>query len=292
MLPPSKDPGPQRLVDAVHGDTGWLAVGGTGSRPLVLTSGDGGSWAAAPTGKAFDGHVAPSAAAAGGSGYVVVGNGDGTSAAAWTSPDLKTWTRAGNAGKGDLDGARDAPKWMSDVAAGPSGFVAVGGRTDAKTSRPALWTSPDGKRWTLSPSAPVLPPGSAQGSLTKIVARGDVLLATGVAGSSVFAALSADGGRTWTPSSLPGAAPGTQLTAATSTPRGFVLIGTTGSDVLTWTSADGRAWQQSRPHGRGLDGRGVQRLDGVTVVGANLLAVGFTADARTDGPTLWRTRVP
>jgi hypothetical protein len=291
-LPVSKDPGPQRLVDAVHGGPGWLAVGGTGSRPLVLTSGDGSSWAPAPVGAAFDGQVAPSAAAASGSAYVVVGSADGTTAAAWTSADLKTWTRSGNAGKGDLDGARDAPKWMSDVAAGPNGFVAVGGQTTGKTSRPALWTSPDGRRWTLSPSAPALPSGTTQGSLTKVVARGNVLLATGVAGAYVFAAVSADGGRTWQPAALPGAASGTQLTAATSTPRGFVLMGTAGSDVMTWTSPDGRAWRASRPHGLGLDGLGVQRLDGVTVAGTNLLAVGFTGDSRTDGPTLWRTPMP
>jgi hypothetical protein len=291
-LPASTDPGAQRLVDAVHGGAGWLAVGGTGSRPLVLTSGDAGSWAAAPVGKAFDGHVAPSAATASGSAYVVAGTEDGTTAAAWTSPDLKTWTRARNAGKGDLDGGRDAPKWMSDVAAGPNGFVAVGGQTVSKTTRPALWTSPDGRRWTLSPSAPALPPGTTQGSLTKVVTRGDVLLATGVAGAYVFAAISADGGHTWQPAALPGAAPGTRLTAATATPRGFVLLGTAGSDVLTWTSPDGRTWHGSRPHGLGLDGRGVQRLDGVTVAGPDLLAVGFTGDSRTDGPTLWRTPMP
>jgi hypothetical protein len=291
-LPASKDPGPQRLADAVHGGRGWLVVGGTGSRPLVLASGDGGAWAPAPVGKAFDGQVAPSATAANGSAYVVVGSAGGTSAAAWTSADLRSWTRSGNAGKGDLDGGHDAPKWMSDVTAGPDGFVAVGGQTTDKMPRPALWTSPDGRSWTLSPSAPALPPGAAQGSLTKVVTRGNALVATGVAGAYAFVSVSTDGGRTWQPAALPGAVPGSQLTAATPTPRGFVLVGTAGSDVLMWTSPDGRAWRASRPHGLGLDGPGVQRLDGVTVAGPNLLAVGFTGDARTDGPTLWRTPVP
>ena len=36
----------------------------------------------------------------------------------------------------------------------------------------------------------------------------------------------------------------------------------------------------------------VQRLDGATETGANLLAVGFTGDSRTDRPTLWRTPAP
>jgi hypothetical protein len=30
----------------------------------------------------------------------------------------------------------------------------------------------------------------------------------------------------------------------------------------------------------------------MTVVGGDLLAVGFTGDYRTDGPTLWRTPLP
>jgi hypothetical protein len=287
-LPATKDMG--RLVDAVHGGPGWLAVGGAGSRALVLTSGDAAVWQPAPDG--VDGDFSPSAAAANGSAYVIVGGSGGTDAAAWSSADLKTWTRSGNAGKDDLNGGDHAPKWMSDVAAGPAGFVAVGGQTKNKVSQPALWTSPDGKRWTLAPTAPVLPAGTTQGSLTKVVARGGSLVATGVAGPYAFASVSADGGRTWQPSALPGAAAGTALTAAVAAPRGFVLVGTAGSDVVTWTSADGRAWRVTRPRGLGLDGPGVQRLDGVTVAGTDLLAVGFTGDSRTDRPTLWRTPAP
>ena len=287
-LPVTKDLG--RLVDAVHGGPGWLAVGAAGSRALVLTSGDAATWRPAPDGAR--GGFAPSAAAASGSAYVVVGGAGGTNAAALTSTDLKSWTRSGNAGKSDLDGGDHAPKWMSDVAAGPNGFVAVGGQTKNKVSQPALWTSPDGRRWTLSTAAPALPAGTAQGSLTKVVANGGTLVATGIAGAYVFTSVSADGGRTWQPSALPGAAPGTALTAAVATPRGFVLIGTAGSDVATWTSPDGRAWRVARPRGLGLDGPGVQRLDGVTVAGADLLAVGFTGDSRTDRPTLWRTPAP
>jgi hypothetical protein len=290
-LPASREPGQQRLVDAVHGGVGWLAVGGTGPRSLVLTSGDGGTWQPA-SGRAFSGDLVPSAAAANGTAYVVVGTEGGTIAAAWSSTDLKSWSRAGSPGKADLAGTRDAPKWMSDVAAGPNGFVAVGGQTKNKTSQPALWTSPDGRKWTLSAAAPALPSGTTQGSLTKVVARGGVLVATGVAGAYTFVSVSADGGRTWQPTTLPGAAPGIRLTAATVTPHGFVLAGTAGSDVATWSSPDGRSWRAGRPHGLGLDGPGVQQLQGMTVVGGDLLAIGFTGDYRTDGPTLWRTPLP
>ncbi|MCO5991806.1 hypothetical protein [Actinoallomurus rhizosphaericola] len=298
---------PRQLADVVHGAAGWLAVGHAGGRPLVLMSADGGSWQAVPGGKTFGGSGLTTVAAAANTGtYVIVGRNGDTSAAAWYSTDLKNWTWAGEAGKGDLHGTGDAPKWTADVAAGPAGFVAVGGQTKNKTAQPAVWTSPDGKKWALSPAAPALPQGAAAGSLTSVVARGGVLVATGVTGaagvtgppaagapgSAAFAVVSADGGRTWQPVSLPGAGQGTAVTAATVTAHGFVLAGTAGSDVVLWTSPDGRTWRSSRPHGLGLDGLGTQRLAGLTVVGGTLVAVGFTGDASGDVPTLWRTPIP
>lgn len=297
--------GPRRLTDAVHGGSGWLAVGRGGVGALTLMSADGRTWQPVPGGKALAGPGLTSVAtAANGGTYVIVGRQNDTSAAAWFSTDLKNWVRAGDAGKGDLGGTGDAPKWIGDVAAGPAGFVAVGGQTRNKTSQPAVWTSPDGRKWTLSPTSPALPQGAAAGALTSIVARGAVLLATGrtgaagvtgppaAPGASAFATVSADGGRTWQPVTLPGGGPGTWVTAATATPHGFVLAGATGSDVVLWTSPDGRTWRSTRPHGMGLDGRGTQHLTGLTVVGGTLVAVGFTGDSSGDVPTLWRTPVP
>jgi hypothetical protein len=298
---------PRRIVDAVHGAGGWLAVGRAGDRALPLMSADGGTWQSVPGGKALSGSgLTPVAAAATSGAYVIVGRQNDTSAAAWYSTDLKNWSWAGDAGKGDLSGTGDAPKWTADVAAGPAGFVAVGGQTRNKTAQPAVWTSPDGRKWASSPSAPVLPQGVPAGSLTSVVARGGVLVATGVTGASgvtgppaggapgtaAFAAVSADGGRTWQPVSLPDAGQGTAVTAATATAHGFVLAGAAGSDVLLWTSPDGRTWRSSRPHGTGLDGSGTQRITGLTVVGGTLVGVGFTGDASGDRPTLWRRPIP
>lgn len=293
-LPPTAGAGRQALADAVHGGQGWLAVGG-GDRTLAVMSVDGRDWQAVPGGRVFaaTGALASAAAASGGA-YVVTGR-QNDSAAAWYSTDLKNWTASGDAGNRDLAGAKGAPRWMSDVAAGPAGFVAVGGQTKNGTPQPALWTSPDGKRWALSPTPPALPQGATEGSLTKVVAHGNVLVATGGAGRYAFAAASSDGGRTWRPASLPGVVQDTAVTAATATPHGFVLSGTSGAsgaDVMLWTSADGTTWQVSRPHGRGLDGPGVQRLDGMSVVGNDLVAVGFTGDYRGDASTLWRRPLP
>ncbi len=279
---------PQRLTGAAHGPKGWLAVGGGGGRPVVVTSADGSEWRGV-SGKAFTG--IPVAAVAGGGSYVVVGR-DGGAAAAWYSTDLSHWRHAGGAAKGDLGGGKSPQRVMNDVAAGSSGFVAVGAQTNTETAQPALWTSSDGKKWALSASPPALPQGVTEGALSRVVARGNTLVITGRAGTRAFAVVSSDGGRTWRPAPLPGADQDGSVTAATATPHGFVLVGTSGSDVMMWTSADGATWTASRPRGHGLDGPGVQRLTGVTVTGTTLAAVGFTGDYRGDGSTIWRPALP
>jgi hypothetical protein len=111
-----------------------------------------------------------------------------------------------------------------------------------------------------------------------------------VALAPAFVSVSADGGRTWRSQRLAGAA------TVISTSKGFVLAGTDGApgrtDVLLWSSADGRAWRSVRPHGTGLDGPGAQRLTALTTLGDQLLAVGATTDDRGETPTLWLTPRP
>jgi hypothetical protein len=313
--------GPGRLTDVAYGPQGWLAVGNTGvrngGRPLVAASSDGSAWKRSP----IPGGGAPSAVAAGASGYVAVGR-DGDSAAVWQSPDLRRWTRGGNAGRGDLDGG----KWMSDVTAVSKGYVAVGGRGDGK---PAAWTSPDGLKWTAVPQ----PPGT--GTFDRVAARGDLLVATGSGGAATtgsgspaatgsggasatssgspvptgtsgavaggsggapFVAVSSDGGRSWRASVPTGAPEATVLTGLTTTTKGFLVAGAAGAlgrqDVVLWTSQDGAAWRQVPARGSGLDGPGDQRLTALTASGDDLVAVGLTADHRGETPTLWRTMAP
>jgi hypothetical protein len=290
-----KGSGVQRLTDVAAGDKGWVAVGqtdGDSSGALVVTSADGTSWRKAHD--RFDG--VPLGVAYGPAGYVAVGQhdpskGDST-AVAWYSTDLQGWNRGGGAGASDLGEG----KWMSDVAATTTGYVAVGGQTKGNVSQPVVWTSIDGKRWAALPTSPPLPPGATAGSFTQVVARGTTVVALGsadMAGStSHFAAVSADEGKTWQPQVLES----TGLTSVTTTPKGFVVTGTIGasghSDVVLWASADGRTWRQVRPHGFGLDGRGAQQLNAATVIGGDLLAVGVTGDHHSDSPTLWQAPLP
>ncbi|MFD0682960.1 hypothetical protein [Actinomadura fibrosa] len=247
------------LSDVVYGVQGWLAVGrtsGASPGPLALASQDGTAWRRAP----FPGGPAPVAVAAGPAGYVAVGTG-----AAWRSSDLKGWRRA------DVEGA------PADVAATAKGYVAVGGRDKA----PAVWTSPDGVKWS-----PVkLPAGLAEGPLSEVAARGDVLVAVGAGAAPL---VSADGGATWAPRPLAGAA---SLTAVAATPRGFAVAAATGArDAAVWASGDGAAWR--RVPVSGLDGPGDQRLTAMTALGGEVLAVGTSADHRGESALLWRAAAP
>ncbi|WP_433327197.1 hypothetical protein [Spirillospora sp. CA-294931] len=288
--------GRQRLLDVVATPKGWLAAGRwtgakAGGGPLVVTSPDGAVWTRA---KLPDGQSA-SGAASGPSGHVVVGAAKGT-AAAWHSADLAVWTRGGNAGKGDLDGAT----WMRDVAATTRGYVAVGGRKGGRPGAggaelPAIWTSQDGRKWTAVAS-PSLPSGLVSGSLTQVVARGDLLVAPGWGVPSgpapvpvPLAAVSADGGRTWRTHVPEGAA---SLTAAAATGRGLVIAGTTGApgslDAALWSTSDGTSWRRTP----GPGGPGDQRLTALSTLGHQLVGAGVGSGASGEAPLLWRAPTP
>ncbi|MFP3962092.1 hypothetical protein SMC26_07155 [Actinomadura fulvescens] len=274
--------GKGRLTDVAFGPKGWVAVGRTDrDRAMAVASADGRTWA--PVTVTGDG--AFGAVTSGAHGYVVVGVASGA-AAAWRSNDLKIWTRSTY-----LDGRT----WMRDVVATSTGYVAVGGRQDARggTAQPVVWTSSNGLKWAAVPGLS-LPSGLTGGVLTQVAVRGERLVAMGAdpAGQG-FVGVSADGGRTWRTAVPAGA---TTLTALTATANGFVLAGVAGApsrqDVVLWTSADGAAWQRTPARGTGLDGPGDQRLTGMTALGPELVAVGVTADHRGGSPTLWRTTAP
>jgi len=283
---PESDPQPRRrLTDVVHGPAGWLAVGRSGEDvPVIVVSGDGAVWTKGPA-PAGKGH--PLAAAHGPGGYVAVGR-DGRWAAAWHSADLKGWKRGSGMGEGR----------MHDVAVASGGYVAVGARS--APDRPAAWTSADGGKWRHT--AVPLPSGLASGSLHRVAARGALVVAlgTGLAEGSPqprpFAAVSADGGRTWQAGWLPDAGAGAALTDVTATARGFVVAGSAGRpgarDVLVWTTTDGRSWRRVPASGTGLDGAGDQWLTALAATSGELLAVGVTGDHRGETPTFWRRPLP
>ncbi|HEV2451959.1 MAG TPA: hypothetical protein VGS62_08525 [Streptosporangiaceae bacterium] len=315
-------PGLATLADVTHGPAGWLAVGevlaGASPHPIVVTSPDAARWQAADAESAFSGSgISVSAAAAGRSGYVIVGrqvipartvskttvvNGRQKStsqlipahniAAAWWSPGLSGWSRAGDATAGDLDGP--GVRQLLAVAAGGPGFVAAGSVNNA----PAVWTSADGKRWALT-GLPV-PADASSAVLSRVAATGRLIVATGLesgsGGPAPFAEYSPDGGTTWHQARLTAPGGGASVTGLVAAGRGFTAVGTAGPPgnqrVVVWTSRDGAAWQATRPAGFGLSGRGSQAITALAASGSSITGAGYVATPAGEHATLWQVRIP
>jgi hypothetical protein len=302
-------PGRQRLLGVTTGGAGWLAVGfdrTASRRPLVVTSADGAAW------RRLDGDAAfqPTGAnpmvtygvAAGRQGYVIVGD-DGFGAGTWYSTDLKSWARGIPGGRDNLAGTAPARRFMRNVVATKSGFVAVGGVTDPKipsempSRRPTIWTSPDGRKWSLQRLP--LPAGIQEGWLSQVAARGDLVVAAGTFaafnGTKAFEYVSPDGGRTWQQVRLPtGTSEESSVTAVTATSKGFVVAGGVGRprDAVLWAGRDGKDWKAQRLRGPVMSGPGDQALMGLTTLGGDLLGVGSTTNGQGDELTLWSGRIP
>jgi len=208
--------------------------------------------------------------------------------AAWFSANLNTWAPA------PLTGAVGGGQVLA-VTTARSGFVAAG----AAGSAPAVWTSPGGSAWQLR-TLP-RPAGAASAVLTKVTAIGDNVVAIGseyrgaVAGAPIpFAAVSADGGRTWRESVLPAPLGPAVVTALTAAGRGFVAVGHPGlpgqPGLLAWWSANGVTWHYAGPAGGGVPGPFVTQLNAVTAENGTLTGAGFAVSGSAEHPVLWHAR--
>jgi hypothetical protein len=305
------------LTSVVHGNAGWLAIGtegGPGSaeplastglltihavggraQPLLLTSADGRSWQA-PSGP---GPAAPptrmlTGAAAGPAGYVVAGlrssGGQPVPALFW-SADLRTW-RAQDWGTGRAPAGQPVSAPLA-VAAGQPGFAAVGGAGD----RPAVWLSRTGQDWIMRPLA--LPRGARGAVLQQVAIQGDRIAALGTeargSGAIPFAAVSADGGRTWQEHLLPVPDHPAVVTALAAAGRGFAAMGTvasaSGQNVIIWWSADGRTWRLAQLAGSVLAGPGMHAITGLAGLRSQVTGVGYAGTPAGRHLILWHARI-
>jgi len=285
----------ERLTSVVHGPAGWLAIGeavsGQVQQPIIATSANGTTWHLVAGTTPAGAQAVAVQAAAGPAGYVIAGTvttSAGTFPAAWWSRDLRSWHHAGGPASGGA--ARDDPGEMLGVTAGPSGFVAVG----QEGISPAVWTSRDGRAWTMVNLK--VPAGVAEADLQRVAVNGRHAVALGQetwpwGAQTAFAEVSADGGRTWQPVSLPSPHGDGAVTAVTPLNGGFTAVGTDGTpgdqDVIVWTSADGSGWTVQTPNGTGLSGQGIQQITGLAASGGTLIGVGFTATEAAEQPTVW-----
>ncbi|HCU91597.1 MAG TPA: hypothetical protein DHU96_02090 [Actinobacteria bacterium] len=317
VLAPASAPGAgPGLTSVVHGRAGWLAAGGEGGTdgpaaqvgvtgslssasvsaspdPVLLTSPDGRTWqpAGGTTPFAAPG-VAVAQAAAGPSGYVVVGvqvvHGQPV-AALWWSATLTSWIPQGW-WSGSAPGS---PSAMVGVAAGRTGFAAVG----AVGTRPTVWLSRTGQGWTSVQLA--LPAGAHSAVLQQVAIQGRRIAAIGTqtraSGPVPYAAVSTNGGASWRETTLPVPRGPAGVTALTAAGGGFVAAGTwstAGSQqVIMWWSLDGLRWHEVRPAGTWPGGPGIRRISGLSVSGSVLSGVGYAATGSGQHPVLLLTRV-
>jgi anti-sigma factor RsiW len=268
------------ILDVVDGPAGLVAIGfdidplrascrvaPCTSGPGIWRSPDGQTWERAQVDfgpSTIDTYSLPLAAiAASPRGYVIVGYAIDYAApgpnlparaTAWTSPDGVTWTRAVDSADMDVGPCQDTGEepscgGMRAVVATASGYVAVGqARSNAgDRSRPAAWTSPDGRTWTRSDAGL-----GFEGLLSGVTAGGPGLVAVGLIcqpscveiGEGV-AATSRDGS-TWTFSPVSGATALEDVAFAGG--RAFALAAA--RQILEpkalelWRSEDGVAWQR------------------------------------------------
>jgi hypothetical protein len=183
-------------------------------------------------------------------------------------------------------------QWMSDVAVGGPGLVAVGQAGPGESlenDRAAVWTSPDGIAWSRVPYDEAL----SRGTINSVTAGGPGLVAVGWATEEedrqVAAVWTSVDGIDW--SRVPHdeavfgeSVLGVEMSSVTVGGPGLVAVGGeisgqgATSNAVVWTSPDGITWSRV-PHndpifGRKEMGRCCTSMHSVTAGGPGLVAVG------------------
>jgi hypothetical protein len=228
---------------------------------VVWTSVDGWTWSRVPQDQAVfggPGHQLMFSVTIGGPGLVAVGRG-GTlvdqegegSAAVWTSVDGLTWSRVPH---DEAVFGGDGEQQMFSVTVGGPGLVAVGFDAPFGTSQgnAAVWTSPDGLTWARVPDDEALFGGDGRQRMLSVTAGGPGLVAVGSDGHPQYEEAN--------------------------------RLDELAADAAVWTSVDGLTWSRV-PHDEAVfGGPGEQRMDGVTVGGPGLVAVGSASRQSPDVP--------
>jgi hypothetical protein len=189
-----------------------------------------------------------------GDGYVGIGRvwdaDDQVSAAFFASDDGVTWRVAQRLSAGE----ELTPRLLLTTDAGLLAVINVIDES-ADGAFPHLWSSTDGRSWQELSSPSWQAAWSTGRRLLDVVSGPNGLVAVGSSSSGAVALFSADDGRNWQATTLPGTAVEARSVVVTS--AGFLAVGAVGGkwnatmqEVLggsraAWTSPDGRSWQTS-----------------------------------------------
>jgi hypothetical protein len=247
------------------------------------------TWQQAPTQPAFGPNDVVRSVVEGGPGLVAVGGtwneGDPRSrqweAVIWTSVDGIAWERAS-------DVPLLAGEVLTDVTAGPAGFVAVGGTYPVLHEDPSVLVSQDGESWMrIPPDNSAFPPDATPGAVTDggpgYVAVGSHA-AVGSGGPGQGAIWTSTDGISWTriEQALGEGYEFSSINDIVNTGSVLVAIGSAWedrgdygwvvraqNDLLIWTSTDGQVWK------RGMLSGETGAVNAVTAHDGSIVAVGY-----------------
>ncbi len=191
---------------------------------------------------------------AGGPGAIAWGWAYGVPAQVWTTADGVTWDLATIPFPADADPEYQEPGEVTSITAGGPGYVAAGFYHRLDTGRRSLiWTSTDGRAWTLVPHDPVFENGVVAHLVPwsgELLAFGYVSAGAGGGGADAKMWSSPDG-VTWKAEALQLPAGLTMQFAVAATDGLWAYGATAGVDTagdgesIILTSIDGRTWTRS-----------------------------------------------
>ncbi|MFI7645413.1 hypothetical protein ACIBTZ_04910 [Micromonospora sp. NPDC049460] len=291
------------LRDAVACAGRWYVVGGLAdaageTRPAAWSSADGAAWSALPVAaSSFYGrqHVLYAAACRDGRVAALGAKNGGVHG----NPRTGTWAQAPDGALREVPAPFElyaGPRAVSvaRLAAGPAGWLIAGARVDGA----AVWTSPDGARFTIREGVPELA-GDGRGRTVAYDAVAvpsgwwvvGAVLPPGATALAPLAWASADG-RAWRRVALPAAdGRGQAQRVASVGDGGLVTVGPVREGFAAWRLA-GDEWR--RVGGFGVPGPGVSSVDGLVPAGRALVAVtgdggGHGLWLSVDSGDSWRT---
>ncbi|MEV6811738.1 hypothetical protein [Micromonospora sp. NPDC051296] len=276
----------------------WFAVGGVAdpageTRPAAWASSDGLSWSPVET--------APSTFYGGRHLLYAVACRDGRMAAlgaaiggAHGNPRTGTWSQGSDGVLREADGSFElfgGPRAVSvsRLAAGPGGWLVVGTRLAGA----AVWTSPDGGRFTAHEGLPELASdgrGRTAAYDAVAVPSGWLVVGAVLAPGATPAAWTSPDARVWRRLELPGAPGGGQAERLTAAGDAVLAVGPVRDGFGTWRWT-GAGWRWVGAFGSvGPGTRSVRALaaDGDRVVAATIDADGYRLWYSTDIGESWR----
>jgi hypothetical protein len=234
----------------------------------------------------------------------------GTDAAVWVSPDGRSWQRVADEGGvfGDamsVNGA-ESDQFISDVAGGNLGVVAVGADGRVLDFDAAVWFSSDGAVWERSPDDSSVLGGDGNQFMHAVIQVGGLVVAVGESDDEAAAWVSEDG-RQWSHAEVADDSDGvvdpSVMLDVAATSDGLIAVGGAGVDShsAVWLSADGFTWSRLPDSMAGQQSgfeTGMRPMtavalgeQGVVAIGAQLLPDEDPsyADSSTSGPLVWRS---